>query len=141
MSLFHYNYTVIGSQTLDLNKVVNTEFIFSTEGQCTGGFAKWPDTHPGIASNFNMYNTCMYNVQYMLCGGLLIFFSVPTCKILILGLSNKMLSPFLRSSPLLSGSVWSVISRLSQFATDSSCSEHHAKSNQLAWNTACKRTE
>ena len=51
-----------------IDKVVNTEFIFSTEGQYTGGFAKWPDTHPGILSNFNMYSTCMYNA----CRGLLI---------------------------------------------------------------------
>lgn len=30
-----------------VNRETNIEFIFSTEGQFTGGFAKWPNSHPG----------------------------------------------------------------------------------------------
>ena len=30
-----------------INKDLNTRFTLSTEGEFTGGFAKWPNHHPG----------------------------------------------------------------------------------------------
>lgn len=45
-----------GSEWID--KELNLKFILSTEGEFTGGFAKWPNGHSGTCTCIS--NTCSH---------------------------------------------------------------------------------
>ena len=42
----HTHTQLLGASSL-IDKVWNRNYVLSTQGRFTGGFSKWPDSHPG----------------------------------------------------------------------------------------------